>query len=76
LPFSIGAHKWLRLLLFASLIYVVLVPVWLYALDAMSWLSANCANSIYQLFDPQVSINSDGKVVRVFVAAPAESVLA
>jgi SEC-C motif-containing protein len=75
-PFSIGGHKWLRLLLFATLIYIAIVPVWLYALDTISWVAANCANWIYHLFDSQVSINSDGKVVRVFVAAPAESVLA
>ena len=76
MPFSIGTHKWLRLLFFASVIYIALVPVWLYALDAVSWLAANCANWIYHLVDSQVAINSDGKVVRVFVTAPAESVLA
>lgn len=69
MPLSIGAHRWLRLLLLGVVLYLVLLPLWWAALDAVTAFTATLAHWIYHFFDPQVTINPDGKVARVFVSA-------
>jgi hypothetical protein len=69
LPFELGQHRWLRLLLLTLVLYVGLLPVWWMTLDGLTWLTATGAGFIYHLFDGQVTIRPDGKIVRVLVAA-------
>ena len=72
-PFDIGRHKWLRLLLVTAALYLVLLPLWWYALDALAWLTGSAAHFIYGLFDPDVSITPRGNTVAVEVTATAAS---
>jgi hypothetical protein len=73
LPLGIGGHRWLRLLLLATTLYIVLLPLWWYALDGLAAMAATAADWLYHFFDPQTSIYADGKVVRVVVRAPEQS---
>ncbi|HKP84616.1 MAG TPA: hypothetical protein VJZ26_00885, partial [Blastocatellia bacterium] len=54
-------------------VYLVLLPLWWAALDAIAFFAATAANSVYHFFDPLVTINPDGKVVRVFASASEQS---
>ena len=73
LPFDIGKHKWLRLLLLAIGLYLVLLPIWWYTLDTLASLTGVAANLIYKLFDPNVSITPRGNTIAVDVTATAAS---
>lgn len=70
---SIGGHRWLRLLLLCVILYLALLPLWWAALDPVAAFTATLADWIYHFFDPLVSINPDGKIVRVFVSASEQS---
>ena len=54
-------------------LYLVLLPLWWESVDGLAAILAASANLIYRLFDPRVSILSDGKNVSVFVTATQES---
>lgn len=71
LLFNIGSRKWMRLLLLTIVLYLALLPLWWYSLQLLATLAGSAANWIYGLFDARVSISPDGRIVRVFVAAPA-----
>src|SRR5215208_7168633 len=73
LPLSIGGHRWLRLLLLGMILYLALLPLWWVALDSISFVTATLGHWIYHFFDPQVTINPDGKVARVFVSAAEQT---
>ncbi len=73
LPFDIGKHRWLRLLLVAVGLYLVLLPFWWYALDALASLTGAAANLIYGLFDSDVSITTRGNTIAVEVTATVAS---
>jgi hypothetical protein len=73
LPFDIGKHRWLRLLLAAVGLYLVLLPFWWYALDALATLTGVAADLIYGVFDPNVSITPRGNSIAVEVTATAAS---
>jgi hypothetical protein len=51
----------------------VLLPLWWASLDQVAAFAAAVAGWVYHLFDPLVTINPDGKVVRVFVSASEQS---
>lgn len=57
----------------ALVVYLVLLPLWWAALGQLAAFTATLADWVYRLFDPLVTINPDGKVVRVFVRAPEQS---
>ncbi|HEX8089851.1 MAG TPA: exosortase H-associated membrane protein, partial [Blastocatellia bacterium] len=65
--------RWLRLLVLALVVYLVLLPLWWATLDQVAAFTATLADWVYRLFDPLVTINPDGKVVRVFARAPDQS---
>jgi hypothetical protein len=73
LPLVIGGHRWLRLLLLGTALYLVLLPIWWYALDGLAAMAAVCADWIYHFFEPRMSINADGKLVKVVVRAGEQS---
>lgn len=73
LPLSIGGHRWVRLLLGTLALYLVLLPVWWYALDALAVFAATFADFTYHCFDSQVLITANGKDVKVIVTATQES---
>src|ERR1043166_8294100 len=73
LPFDLGQHRWFRLLLLTLVLYVVLLPIWWVALDALTWVTATGAGVIYHFFDGQVTIRPDGKIARVLVALPGRA---
>src|ERR1044071_5553881 len=74
LPFDLGQHRWLRLLLLTLLLYVALLPVWWVALDALTWLMATSGDFLYHLLDSQVAMHPDGKIIRVLVSSPGRAV--
>ena len=74
MPFSLGAHRWLRLLVAAAALYLVFLPIWWVTLDAIAWVAAAAADFIYHIFDSQVSIAAEAKAIRVVVAIPEEFV--
>jgi hypothetical protein len=55
------------------ILYLVLLPLWWAALDLITAFAATLAHLIYHVFDPQVTINPEGKIARVFVSASEES---
>lgn len=61
----------MRLLLLAVVLYLLLLPLWWYCLEALATVTGTAANWIYGLFDTRVSINPDGRIVKVFVNIPA-----
>jgi hypothetical protein len=67
LPFNIGTHKWLRLLLFAVGLYLAFLPLWWYSLDRVAAVAGPLANWIYGFFDPRVTIYADGRVLRMLI---------
>src|SRR5262245_18153304 len=69
---ELGHLKWLRLLVLAIVLYVALLPLWWYSLDALTMVAGTTANWIYGIFDARVSIRPDGRIVRVLVSAPPE----
>jgi hypothetical protein len=74
LPFvNIGRHKWLRLILITAGVYLVLLPLWWQSLEGLSIVIAACADLIYGVFDPRVSIFADGDNVNVAVTATEQS---
>lgn len=73
LPANLGKHRWLRLLLAAIGLYLVLLPFWWYTLDALTLLAGTAADFIYGLFDPNVSITPRNNTIAVEVIASAES---
>jgi hypothetical protein len=60
-------------LVLGAVLYLVLLPVWWAALGAIASFAATLANLVYHFFDPLVTINPDGKVVRVFASASQQS---
>lgn len=70
MPFDLGKHRWLRLLVAAVVLYVAFLPLWWLALDAITWVAAATADLIYHFFNPAVTINADAKIARVYVALP------
>lgn len=66
--FDIGGHKWLRLLLAATLLFALL-PIWWVSLDALAWFWGNAASWIYGLFQPDISIVPEGKLIQVVAGA-------
>jgi hypothetical protein len=73
LPFDTGRHKWLRLSLAATALYLLLLVPWWYSLDLLAVISAILANPLYGFFDPPVSINWSGKTISVFATAAPET---
>ena len=66
--FNIGSRRWIRLLLLAIVLYLAFLPLWWYSLEILAHVTGVLANSIYSLFDHNVSIVPDGRVVRINVA--------
>jgi hypothetical protein len=60
-------------LLLGIILYLALLPLWWVALDLVTFVTASLAHWIYHFFDPQVTIDPDGKVARVFVSAAEQS---
>lgn len=54
-------------------LYLVLLPLWWAALDGVAAFTATLADWVYHFFDPLVTINPDGRVVRVFASASEQS---
>jgi SEC-C motif len=54
-------------------LYLVLLPLWWAALDGISAFTATVADWVYHFFDPLVTINPDGKVVRVYASVSEQS---
>lgn len=73
MPLVIGGHRWLRLLLLGTALYLVLLPIWWYALDGLAAMAAVAADWIYHFFEPRMSISADGKLVKVVVRAGEQS---
>jgi len=48
-------------------LYLAFLPLWWYSLKVLATFAGVSANWIYGVFDPRVSINPEGRVVRVFV---------
>ncbi len=65
---SLGGHKWLRLLLIASGLYLLLLPLWWYSMEALVAMVCAPADWIYHFFNPQVTIKPDGRAVKVVIA--------
>jgi len=61
----------MRLLLLSIVLYLALLPVWWYSLQALAYIAGVSANWIYGFFDASVSIKPDGRVVRVIVSGQA-----
>jgi hypothetical protein len=60
-------------LLLAVLLYLALLPLWWYLLQPLATVAGITADWIYGFFDPRVSINPDGRVVRVFVSSQSSA---
>jgi len=73
LPANLGRHRWLRLLLAAVGLYLVLLPFWWYTLDALALFAGHAAGFIYGFFDPNVSITPRDNTISVEVVATAAS---
>jgi len=56
-----------RLLLLTIVLYIAFLPLWWYSLEIIAHVIGLAANWIYSLFDPQVSIAPDGRVLRITV---------
>jgi len=69
---ELGRLRWLRLLVLAIVLYLALLPLWWYSLEALAVVAGTAANWIYGIFDARVSIRPDGRIVRVLVSAPPE----
>ena len=54
----------------AIALYIAFLPLWWLALDGMTWFAAVAADLFYHFFNASVTINPDGKIVRVTVAPP------
>jgi hypothetical protein len=59
-------------LLLAVVLYLAFLPLWWAALDGVAWVSGTCADFLYHLFDPQVSISPYGKIINVLVRLPGQ----
>src|SRR4029453_13937652 len=66
--FNIGNLKWIRLLLLTIVLYIAFLPLWWYSLEFLSHLIGQVANWMYKLFEPQVSIVPEGRVIKITVA--------
>ncbi len=66
-PFNIGRRRWIRLLLLTVVLYLAFLPLWWYSLQTLATVAGVTANWIYGFLDPRVSINPDGRIIRVFV---------
>jgi hypothetical protein len=71
LLFNIGRRRWIRLLLLTVVLYLAFLPLWWYSLPALATTAGVVANWIYHFLDPRVSINPDGRIIRVFVTTSA-----
>jgi hypothetical protein len=60
-------------LLGTLVLYLIFLPVWWYALDALAAITGTCADFIYHFFDPQTAISPEGTSVKVIVTATQES---
>src|SRR5262245_21038481 len=67
LQLSICGHRWLRLLLLAVVLYIAFLPLWWIALSWIAWITGTCAHFVYHLFNPQVAINPDGKIIEILI---------
>ena len=70
-PFSIGSHRWTRLLFFAVILYLTFLPLWWFALPVLAGTAGAAANWIYAVIDARVSIVPNGRIVTVFVSMAA-----
>lgn len=70
-PFSIGSHRWTRLLFFAVILYLTFLPLWWFALPVLAGTAGAAANWIYAVIDTRVSIVPNGRIVTVFVSMAA-----
>jgi SEC-C motif len=52
-------------------VYLALLPLWWYSLQMLATVAAVAANWIYGFLEPRVSINPDGRIIRVFVTTSA-----
>ena len=52
-------------------IYLLLLPIWWYALDILCSGAGSVAGWIYHFFDPRISILTEGKIVRVLFSPGA-----
>ena len=67
MPFNIGSHRWVRLLVFALALYLALLPLWWYLLPLLATVAGAIANLIYPLFDSRVFVSPDGRVIRILI---------
>lgn len=70
MPFSIGSHKWTRLLFFAVLLYLAFLPLWWFVLPVLASVAGVAGNLIYSVLDGRVSIVPNGRVITVLVSLP------
>jgi hypothetical protein len=73
LPISLGQHKWVRRLLLAVGLYLLLLPLWWYSLPLLTSFSAFFADLIYHFFDPQVVIQPFSRMINFTVTASEAS---
>lgn len=73
MQFSVGPHKWLRLLLLGAGCYLVLLPLWWYSLDVLTWAAGGVAGAVYHFFDPNVSVVTEGRLAKFYVSPPPGS---
>lgn len=69
-PFSIGTHRWTRLLFFGVILYLAFLPLWWFVLPAIAGVAGVAADLIYTAVDGRVSIASSGRIITVLVSAP------
>jgi len=67
-PFSIGSHRWTRLLFFAVILYLAFLPLWWFALPPLAAVTGVAANLIYSVVDGRVSIGTSGHIITVLVS--------
>jgi hypothetical protein len=73
LQLSLGGRKWLRLLVAAVGLYMVLLPLWWVSLGWLASLASATAGLIYHTLNPLVSISSDQTIINVTVRASEAS---
>jgi hypothetical protein len=72
LPLALGAHDWLRRLILVVVLYLALLPVWWYSLDALTIVWAAAADLAYGVFDSQATIEAAGKTISFYVMSEGQ----
>jgi hypothetical protein len=66
------SRRWLARLFAAIGLYLLFIPVWLFAVEGVAWVAGHAAAFFYSLFDSTVSIHPVGDSVSVTVKASAQ----